>query len=84
MAVNGHFLAVNYGRHMYSGHQSNSVWMIDTDTMNTVVPQTGEYSGYQNYESHSFGQRAIAFGGGFAFMSEGDCYDRAFTFCLFI
>ncbi len=80
VAVNGHFLAVDYGRGMYSGHQSNSVWMIDTDTMNTVTPAVNDYFGYHNYQSHSFGQRAIAYGGGFAFMSEGDCYDRSFTF----
>ncbi len=80
VAVNGHYLAVNYGRKMYSGHQSNSVWMIDTDKMKTVTPSAGDYYGYSNYESHSFGQRAIAYAGGFAFMSEGDCYDRAFTF----
>ena len=80
VAVNDNYLAVNYGRHMYSGHQSNSVWMIDTASMKTVIPGTDEYYGYSNYESHSFGQRVIPYEGGFAFMSEGDCYDRSFTF----
>ena len=75
-AVNGDYVAVYYGRHMYSGHQSCSAWMINKDTMETVKPSNQ----YLNYESHSFGQRVIAYAGGFAFMSEGDCYNRAFTF----
>ena len=79
-AVNGDYVAVHYGRHMYSRHQSNSVWMIDKNTMTSVVPGSEEYYGYAFYESHSFGQRVTPFAGGFAFMSEGDCYDRAFTF----
>lgn len=81
-AVNGDHIAVYYGRKMYSGHQSCSAWMIDKNTMETVVPETGSYYKYSNYESHSFGQRVIPFAGGFAFMSEGDCYDRAFTFSM--
>jgi hypothetical protein len=33
-----------------------------------------------NYNSHSFAQRAIAYGdSAFLYASEGDCYDRAFT-----
>ncbi len=80
VAINGNYMAVDYGRKMYSGHQSNSVWMINTKTMKTVRPNSDEYYGYLNYESHSFGQRTVAYEGGFAFMSEGDCYDRAFTF----
>lgn len=76
VAINGDYLAVNYAREMYSGHQSNSVWMIDKNTMKTVAPSEN----YSNYESHSFGQRVAPYAGGFAFMSEGDCYDRAFTF----
>ncbi len=79
-AVNGRYLAVDYGRHMYSGHQSNSVWMIDTEKMKTVKPDVSGYYGYKNYQSHSFGQRVTPFEGGFAFMSEGDCYDRCFKF----
>lgn len=75
-AINGNYLAVNYAREMYSGHQSNSVWMIDKNTMQTVTPAED----YSNYESHSFGQRVVSYAGGFAFMSEGDCYNRAFTF----
>ena len=73
IAINGDYVAVNYARTMYSGHQSNSVWIVDRDTLETVKPNTSIYN------SHSFGQRAIPFGTGFIFMSEGDCYPRAFT-----
>ena len=88
-AMNGKYLAVNYARSMYNGHQSNSVWLIDTESMNTV--RTPEYSYYEFgdtvsfnsiddiYNSHSFGQRAVKYNDGFLFMSEGDAYDRAFT-----
>lgn len=70
-AVNGKLLAVNYAREMYSGHQSNNIFAINTDTMQKV--------GYNFYNSHSFGQRAMPYKDGFVFMSEGDCYDRAFS-----
>ena len=73
IAVNGDYVAVNYGRGMYSGHQSNSVWIVKRDNLETVKPNTSIYN------SHSFGQRAIPFETGFLFMSEGDCYPRAFT-----
>ena len=91
MAVNGGYLAVNYARSMYNGHQSNSVWVIDTESMNTIsVPDqytvSYEEDGtrfYQSssgiYNSHSFGQRSVKYNDGFLFMSEGDAYDRAFT-----
>ena len=72
VAINQNILAVNYAREMYSGHQSNSVFAINTDTMTEI-----NYAGI--YSSHSFGQRAVSFGDGFLFMSEGDCYNRAFT-----
>jgi len=77
-AISGGYLAVNYGRHMYNGHQSNSVWIIDLSSMQTI----DAISQYDNiYNSHSFGQRAVDFGdnGSFLFVSEGDCYNRAFT-----
>jgi hypothetical protein len=72
LAVNGKLLTVNYARQMYSGHQSNSVFTINTDTMEKVNNGTV-------YNSHSFAQRAIAYGDNFLYASEGDCYDRAFT-----
>ncbi len=70
-AISGGVLAVNYSRTMYSGHQSNSVFAVDIDTMEKVDP--GIF-----YQSHSFAQRSIATGSGFAFAGEGDCYDRTF------
>lgn len=72
IAVNGDYLAVNYGRSMYSGHQSNSVFMINRKNMTEVYPGS-------IYNSHSFAQRIIPFGTGFASVSEGDCYPRAFS-----
>lgn len=72
IAVNGDYLAVNYAREMYSGHQSNSVFMVNMKTMAKVKPGN-------IYNSHSFAQRALPYGNGFLFASEGDCYSRAFT-----
>lgn len=71
IAINNRILAINYSRGMYSGHQSNSVFAIDIDTMQKV--NLGNI-----YSSHSFGQRAVGYGEGFAFLSEGDCFSRAF------
>ena len=73
IAVKGDYLAVNYARHMYSGHQSNSLFLINVKTMEKV--QVSE----KYYNSHSFAQRVVPFGNGFLLASEGDCYDRAFT-----
>ena len=73
IAVNGDYIAINYARHMYSGHQSNSVWMLEKNELKTIDPYN------YIYNSHSFGQRVIPYGDGFLFMSEGDCYPRAFT-----
>ncbi len=72
IAVNGDYLAVNYARHMYSGHQSNSVFVINMKTMKKVKLN-------DIYSSHSFAQRTLPYGNGFVFASEGDCYSRAFT-----
>lgn len=87
VAVNGGYLAVDYARTMYNNHQSNSVWLIATESMNTVSPPEFDYfseSASLNrvsgiYNSHSFGQRAVNYNDGFLFMSEGDAYNRAFT-----
>lgn len=72
IAVNGEYLAVNYARQMYNGHQSNSVFVINMKTMEKVKLN-------DIYSSHSFAQRALPYGNGFIFASEGDCYSRAFT-----
>ncbi len=72
IAINGNTLTVNYARQMYSGHQSNSVFTINTQTMEKL--SVGNV-----YNSHSFAQRAIPYKDGFVLASEGDCYPRAFT-----
>ncbi len=71
-AINGNILTVTYGRKMYSGHQSNSVFTVNITDMSKV--NVGSF-----YESHSFAQRVVPTPEGFAYVSEGDCYDRAFT-----
>ena len=75
IAVNGNYVAVNYARKMYNGHQSNSLFVIDRNTMQTV--EVGSY-----YNSHSFAQRVVPYEDMFLLASEGDCYDRAFTVSL--
>lgn len=72
VAINGKILAVHYARGMYSGHQSNSVFAVHTETLEKV--NVGEV-----YQSHSFAQRVIPYQNGFLFAGEGDCYNRAFT-----
>ena len=70
-AISGDILTVHYARKMYSGHQSNSVFSVNTGDMSKV--SVGNF-----YESHSFAQRVVPTADGFVYMSEGDCYDRAF------
>lgn len=72
IAVNGDYVAVNYARQMYNGHQSNSLLLVNRKTM-----QKEEMDAY--YNSHSFAQRVVSWDDGFLLASEGDCYDRAFT-----
>lgn len=71
-AINGTTLAVHYGREMYNGHQANSVWAININLMSTI-------QGTAWISSHSFAHRAIPYGDGFLFVSEGDCNERAFS-----
>ena len=70
-AISGKILSVHYAREMYSGHQSNSVFSVNTDSMTKV--DLGTF-----YQSHSFAQRVVPTKDGFVYVSEGDCYDRAF------
>lgn len=72
LAINGNILTVHYARRMYSSHQSNSVFTIDTNTMQkqNISPV---------YQSHSFAQRVVPYQRGFVYAGEGDCFDRAFT-----
>lgn len=71
-AVNGNILTVNYARKMYSGHQSNSVFTVNTDTMEKINIEA-------IYNSHSFAQRVVPYKNSFVYLSEGDAYPRAFT-----
>lgn len=72
VAVNGKYVTVHYSRELYSGHQSSSVFIVNTKNMKGVPLEIG-------YQGHSFAQRAIPYKNGFIFAGEGDCYDRAFT-----
>ena len=71
-AIFGDTLTVFYARSMYSGHQSCSVLTVDTNELSKV--NVGAF-----YESHSFAQRVVPTKEGFVYVSEGDCYDRAFA-----
>lgn len=74
VAVNGNLLLVNYAREMYSGHQSNGIFAVNTDDMTVNT-------NFVNYNSHSFDQRVTPFQstGGFLIQSQCDCFPRAFT-----
>ena len=72
MSINNGILAVYYARKMVSGHQSDSLLLVNTEAMEEVF--VGRV-----YQSHSFAQRIVADGKGFLLASEGDCYDRAFV-----
>ncbi len=72
LAINGDILTVHYARKMYSGHQSNSVFTINTETLEKV--DVGSI-----YQSHCFSQRVVPYQNGFVYAGEGDCYNRAFT-----
>lgn len=72
IAMNGKMLTVNYARLMYSAHQSNSVFTVNTETMEKV-------SAGIIYQSHCFAERVVPYKDGFVYAGEGDCYDRAFT-----
>ena len=71
-ALNGGVLMVNYAREMYNGHQANTLFAVDAETMTAL-------SGFAYYNSHSFDQRVSPCGGGFVLATQGDCYDRGFA-----
>lgn len=72
MAINNGVVAVNYGRLMYSGHQSNYIIYVDSATMTGL---SGSYA----YCSHSFDQRMVPTSdGGFLALNQGDYYNRSF------
>ncbi|MBP3611160.1 MAG: hypothetical protein J6J42_12600 [Lachnospiraceae bacterium] len=72
IAVNGDYVAVNYARGMYSGHQSNALFVINKNSMELVKVES-------YYNSHSFAQRIVPYQDTFVLASEGDCFDRTFT-----
>lgn len=67
-------IKLDYTREMYSGHQSNGIFAVNTDDMTVNT-------NFVNYNSHSFDQRVTPFQstGGFLIQSQGDCFPRAFT-----
>lgn len=75
-AVSGNRIAVNYGRFMYNGHQGNSIWVVGTNTMANLRDVAW-------ISTHSFAHRTVPVTrgeqNGFVFLSEGDCYPRAFS-----
>lgn len=77
VAINGDVLLVNYARKMYSGHQANTVFAVNTKTMSVLKE-------FIEYNSHSFDQRVTPYEktGGFLLESLGDCFPRAFTTTL--
>ena len=72
MTVNDGIVAVNYGREMYNGHQSNMVIYADCETMERLYGDTA-------YTSHSFDQRIVPSGDGFIALNHGDAYYRGFS-----
>lgn len=77
IAYNKGYLCLNYGRKMFSGHQSNHVIYVDASTMKRV--DVNRYS--VPYMSHSFDQRVIPTSdGNFLLSGHGDAIDRGF--CL--
>lgn len=72
MAFQGELLICSYAREMYSGHQSNAVFCVDTTTM-TEEPL------YDSYVSHSFDQSIVVIDDNtVAFADHGDAYPRGF------
>lgn len=73
MAFQGDLLICSYAREMYSGHQSNAVFCVDTVTM-TENPM------YDSYASHSFNQSiAVIDDNTVAFADHGDAHPRGFS-----
>jgi hypothetical protein len=71
--INENVLVVNYARGMYSGHQSNDLFAVDTTSMT-------EITGAVFYNSHSFNQDIVPRkNGGFLALSHGDGYPRSFS-----
>ncbi len=80
-AIANGIMMVNYARGMYSGHQSNNVVGVYTDTMK---PYEFPSEWAIPYTSHSFNQRIIwsKFANNFVYADHGDAYDRGFIITL--
>ena len=73
MAFQGDLLVCSYARKMYSGHQSNAVFCVNTTTM-TEDPV------YDSYCSHSFNQAVLPLGSStMVFADHGDAHPRGFS-----
>ena len=73
MEFQGDLLICSYGRIMYSEHQSNAVFCVDTETM-TENPL------YDSYTSHSFNQSVLVMDEHtVVFADHGDAYPRGFA-----
>ena len=73
MTFQGELLICSYAREMYSGHQSNAVFCVDTVTMK-------EKAVYDSYCSHSFNQSVLTIDDNtVVFADHGDAYPRGFT-----
>lgn len=55
VAMYDKYIAINYARTMYSGHQSNSVWMLDRGDLSTLkVPDKEGYFDYAYYDGDEY------------------------------
>lgn len=73
LAIQNGVLVCNHAREMYSGHQSNFVYYVDTSTMERI-------DAVSPYCSHSFDQDVIATSdGGYLFANHGDASKRGFN-----
>ncbi len=71
ITVNNGIVALNYGRTMFNGHQSNMMIYAKCSDLTRIYANTA-------YTSHSFDQRVYADGSGFLALNHGDAYDRCF------
>ncbi len=73
MTFQDDLLICSYARKMYSGHQSNAVFCVDTVTMT-------EDAVYDSYCSHSFNQAVLTLDDStVVFGDHGDAYPRGFS-----
>lgn len=73
-AIQDGIFLVNFAKSMYNGHQASANVGVNMDSMEKVY--------FDFYNSHSFANSVIPYDAarGFALLSQGDCYPRAFRF----